>query len=261
MKSYFKYPAFLLLHPVFFFLLGYTEHSKFLQLNKIIFPYILVYGCIIGSYLLLNLIKKQTYKNALWILYVASVYLFFGNIKGRFDAVFSTGSYTMLCLTLVLIPVLTLILTRKYPRLEKQLFSYANVLLVALCLTQCILLSMTYFKPDKYQLSQIPLQNPQHENTPSIHLIVWDGYPGFHSLQKYFNFSNDEIKQQLNRLNYFVFDSINSNYFQTYISINALLNMQYISYLHQVPLNQYYHVVDQLKQKMDIILTTIQCLN
>lgn len=82
---------------------------------------------------------------------------------------------------------------------------------------------------------------------PSIHLILWDGYPGFHSLKQYFNFSNEDLKSFLQAHNFLVLDSIQSNYFQTYISVNSLLNMQYISYLHQVRLNEYNTVLHELK--------------
>jgi hypothetical protein len=207
-----------------------------------------MYITIIGSYFLLNKIKKQPNKNALWVLYITTIYLFFGNIKGRFDAIFSAGSYTIFCVTILLIPVVTLQLLRKFSTLEKQLFSYANVLLLALCITQSVLVAMAITKPDKYRLSTIHFKEINQKTTPSIHMILWDGYPGFRSLEKYFNYDNNDIKQKLRNKKYLVFDSINSNYFQTYFSINALLNMQYISYLHQVPLNQYYNVLHQLQQ-------------
>lgn len=219
-----------------------------MHLNKIGIPYLLMYIAILGSYFLLNTIKKQPNKNALWVLYIATIYLFFGNIKGRFDTIFSTGSYTIFCVTILLIPVLTLLLLRKFSTLEKQLFSYANVLLLALCITQSVLVAMAITKPDKYRLSTIHFKEINQKTTPSIHMILWDGYPGFRSLEKYFNYNNNDIKQKLRNKKYLVFDSINSNYFQTYFSINALLNMQYISYLHQVPLNQYYNVLHQLQQ-------------
>ncbi|MBK7690241.1 MAG: sulfatase-like hydrolase/transferase [Bacteroidetes bacterium] len=251
MKAYLKYPIFLFLLPLFFFLVGYTEHGSFLHLHKMAIPYLCLYGGIGGCYCLLNIVKRQPNKNALWVLYVATVYLFFGNIKGRFDAVFTTGSYTIFCLTILLLPIATLLLLRKFPKLEKQLFSYANALLLALCITQGILVTLAVSKPDTYQLSTINFKENKCAATPSIHLILWDGYPGFRSLEKYFNFDNNDIKQKLKNKKYVVFDSINSNYFQTYFSINALLNMQYISYLHQVPLNQYYNVLHQLEQIND----------
>lgn len=248
MKTLNRYPVFLYLLPVFFFLLGYTDHGEFLHLKKLILPYLCIYSLVTLFYLVGKKSGLEKNRHALLTFYVALVYLFFGNIKSRFDYIPYIHSYIFFFILLIAFPYVIRFWMKRKPAIEAVIFSYCNVLMLVLCGTQLLLISLKLSKPDRFKLNKTELRAVQLTKTPSIHLILWDGYPGFRSLSEYFKFDNNDLKSYLQSNLYYVADHNHSNYYQTYISVNSLLNMQYISYLHQVPLNEYNTVMHHLQQ-------------
>ncbi len=248
MKKLNGYPFFLFLLPVFFFLKGYTDHGFFLSLPKLIPAYLLISLTIVVLFFSLQKWLKQKNKAALLTFYCGVVYLFFGDIKSRFDYLPHIHSYFLFLPLLAFIPFLFGKLLKNRQHLLHTLFSYCNVLMILLCLTQCFLIFIGNKKSAAYALSPIKFDPCSISKGPSLHLVLWDGYPGFASLKTHFNYDNTALRNSFAKNKFFVCDSNHSNYFQTYVSVNSLLNLQYIPYLQHVPLNQYYTVLQHLKQ-------------
>ena len=194
MKTLNRYPLFLYLLPVFFFLVGYTDHGEFLQLKKLLLPYLCMYAFMIGFYYLGKRTGRNEYQHALLTFYIAVIYLFFGNIKSRFDYIPYIHSYFFFFIMLIAFPYVIRIWIKRKPAIEAVIFSYCNVLMLVLCGTQLLLISLSLSKPDHFKLNKTALRDVQQANSPSIHLILWDGYPGFRSLSEYFKYDNSDLK-------------------------------------------------------------------
>ncbi|MBI2259521.1 MAG: hypothetical protein HYU67_11585 [Flavobacteriia bacterium] len=121
-----------------------------------------------------------------------------------------------------------------------------------LCFHQSVLVFFSFPNHDQFKLEKIQFNTTKiSDKKPSIHLIVFDAYPGFHSLNKHFSYSNVEIKEFLLQNNFHVFDTFQSNYYQTQHSINSILNLQYLPYLENYNtslFNKRFYVAEQIKK-------------
>lgn len=70
-----------------------------------------------------------------------------------------------------------------------------------------------------------------NKNTPDIYYIILDAYGRADVLKKYYNFDNNNFLSQLKKNNFYIADDGHSNYPQTYLSMAATLNMEYLDNL------------------------------
>lgn len=64
---------------------------------------------------------------------------------------------------------------------------------------------------------------------PDIYYIIFDQYAGAESLERYFDFRNDEIYAFLESKGFYVTKRSRANYPRTYMSLTSSLNMQYLN--------------------------------
>lgn len=239
------FPFFLFLLPVYFFIFnstGYLFHFSFDELKIFLILYAVVFLIFFVNYFFRKFYKSLVICEFLFFFF----FLFFGNIKDSFVDIPFLYSYKILIALLVLIPGLNFLLLKKKETYSENQFQFLNKLLP-------ILIGIQLFLFIKQMPQTGNLQTPQFEKStkskhPNIHLILLDAYPGFVSLKNHFHYDNEELKQYFLQNNCYVFDTIYSNYKQTYYSINSLLNMQYISYLDSNHIKKYSTILQQTSE-------------
>lgn len=248
LKNILESNLFYFLPIVYFILFQYNLYSNFICLKDIVLFSVVFFLITFALYFLL---KKNIKYNATFIFigfYCQIIFLFFGNFKDSFSSIPFLSSYKVFLLLIGIILILLIFFTKYKKNLIEKLYQYCNILMMLFCITSAITLFKSIFTNKNYSLEKSVLKNINPEKNISIHFILLDGYPGFFSLQKIFDEKNIEIKNFLTENNYCVFDTIYSNYAQTYYSLNSLLNMQYITYLHQINKNKYSSILQQLKE-------------
>ncbi len=238
-------PLFLILLPIYFLIFNGTGFSFQLSLNliKTIFVYYTAIGLLFGLIYLLNKNVKTTAVISFDILFL---FLFFGNIKDSFVNIPFLYSYKFLISLFILITIFNYLILRKNKNYVEPQFRFLNKLILVLFVVQIVLFIRSV--PHYIELKKDTFATAYPQKQANIHLILLDAYPGFISLKQQFNYENNELKNFFRKNNCYVFDTIFSNYIQTYYSMNSLLNLQHIQYLNEKNIKRYSTVLQQLKE-------------
>ncbi len=236
------FPFFLFWLPVYFFIFnstGYLFHFSFDELKI----FLVLYAVVLLIFFVSSSFGKFFKSLAICGFMAFFFFLFFGNIKDSFINIPFLYSYKILIVLLVFTPILHFFLLRKKENYSENQFQFLNKLLPILIGIQLFLFVKEI--PKTSNLQTLPFEKSTISKHPNIHLILLDAYPGFVSLKNHFQYDNEELKQYFLQNNCFVFDTIYSNYKQTYYSINSLLNMQYIAYLDSNHIKKYSTILQQ----------------
>ncbi len=224
-----KIPFFLFLLPCFFCLHGAVEYYQYLGALAVIKLGLIISAAILFVFVIVNLFTKNFLFSALITFYLALWNLFFGALHDWLRSfVKIVSSYSVLIPLLLASTVLWIIFLKKRQRLQKKLLWYFNILLLVYCLFDVVLLSIKYFNSNqKYLSAKVAFDTTLVTSKPDIYYLLFDGYPGFTSLQTAFGYQSDSIKSFFNKNKFTVLPAY-ANYNFTYYSMSSVFNMEYV---------------------------------
>lgn len=76
---------------------------------------------------------------------------------------------------------------------------------------------------------------PAPEELPDIYYIILDGYGSQDTLQEFYGFDNSAFLESLRARGFFIPPDTHGNYFETFLSLSASLNMEYLEFLAEDP--------------------------
>ena len=234
-----RFPFFLYLLPLFFYLFAISNYGLHPTTSHLLLPFVVMTG--ISA--LIHFLNAKFFHHSKRILILFFLwyltFLFFGNIKEAIPENSFFYSYYVLCPVLFLFPILVVVLIKNRIRLTENLFSYLNTLLIIFCLMQGFFATTNIKAGMRSYMQPVAFTPFSSSAKPSIYFILFDEYPGQISLKHYHHFENTELLNHLRSNQFYVFDTINSNYDKTIVSVNSTLNLQYIDTALYKPLNEY----------------------
>lgn len=73
------------------------------------------------------------------------------------------------------------------------------------------------------------------DELPDIYYIIVDGYGSRDALSEFYGFDNSAFLEFLNGRGFYVPEATHGNYFETFLSLSASLNMEYLQFLEKDP--------------------------
>ena len=234
MSSLKKIPFFLLLLPLFFCLHGSVEFYGYLWVSEVIELFLLLSATVLLLFIIARYFSKSNLIAALVTFYIAAWNLFFGalhdGLKGSFLHFLS--SYSVLLPLLVVSTIVLILILKRYRRFQPRLLYYLNIVLLIYCLYDgALLLSDAFTRHKKMPVTHVPFNLPAVIAKPDVYYLLFDGYPGYQSLQDSFGFKNEGLYSFLAAKGFGVLPSA-SNYNFTYFSMASVFNMNYLDLPH-----------------------------
>ncbi|MGG9963550.1 sulfatase-like hydrolase/transferase [Ferruginibacter sp. SUN106] len=224
-------PWFLFLLVLFFVAHGAVENFGFIYFSEVIKIGLTIVGCIAIFFLLTRFFVKNIIHAALIVFFISAWLLFFGAV---FDWVRSVSFLHWLHSYSIFVPFMCctfiafILLIRKKESLRNKLCFYLNVLLLIYCIFDLVTLGFKAISTNKATAkNNITIDAAAIHSKPNIYFLLFDGYPGYKSLQDSFAFANDSLYHFFEVKGFKVLPTF-SNYNMTYYSMSSMLNMQYI---------------------------------
>ncbi|MBL7702030.1 MAG: hypothetical protein JNM14_07250 [Ferruginibacter sp.] len=239
-----KIPFFLLLLPVFFCLHGGLENFGVIYFSEAVVTGLYISLALGLLFLLLVWITGNRTDAALICFYAGLFYLFFGALQDWLNEIkwlSFLNRYAVLIPFLLLSIIGLLFLFRKKKQIRPRIFLYLNVLLILYCLLDATLLLRKSFFHSKGS-ANIAFDLSKVKDKPNVYYLLFDGYPGYASLQSQFGYKNDSLYSFLQNKGFKVLPAI-SNYNFTIFSMSSIFNMKYVD-------NNYEHE-HQLRDQQD----------
>lgn len=217
------------IYPILFV---YFRNESFVFEQGVSFPLCLVLVTAFILYILLNYIQAKQTNNALIVILILFWFLLYGHIYYSFLDLFHIHYssfrhryYFPIYSLLFIVPIGFLL---KSKPLSDSFITVIFIIGIILNI-QFIVPAIHSFTDKKPNYSK-RLVTPTTSNLPDVYYIIPDSYPNAGNLKKYYNFDNSRFINELNALNFQVFDNARSNYPYTYFSVPSSLNMEYINY-------------------------------
>jgi hypothetical protein len=238
MKLNTRFPFFLFLLPVFFFLHRFVENfvpDLWKPAGKLALLYI---GISVAFALLCWLLLRDFRKAALVAFTIMSINFFFGDLHDLFKRNFPNAFFVKYSVILAAILVaigLLLFWLKRTKRNLGQLTVYLNLVLVVLIVIDCAMLVSRVAEKRERDVADLSNQfvNCDTCSKPDIYLIVADEYAGKKALRELMDFDNSAFENELRKRGFYVADSSISNYNATSYSMASFLSMDYIKNLEK----------------------------
>jgi hypothetical protein len=236
-----RVPLFLILLPVFFIYSGYNELFGFLEQAFVIrnFLFLLVLTGLL--FLLGRLLFQQNRKAVLFTFFLLCYSLLFGFLHDSLKRINPKGllqSYTFLLPVSVLLIGLLAVWLKRTSAAFTELYTYLNLLLLALLLSE-VPNSIRRYRLDKsaqnlidfrfnaYRQFQSTATQPD-STKPDIYFIVFDAMASSKSIKSSLGRNNDSLDSLLTQNGFYVVHNSNANYNWTIHSISTTFNMDYL---------------------------------
>ncbi|MBL7702032.1 MAG: sulfatase-like hydrolase/transferase [Ferruginibacter sp.] len=225
-----KIPFFLLLLPLFFCLHGWLENYGFIRFTEILLPGLYIFAGIALLTGIVFLFTKNIVFASLIVFLFSLWYLFFGALH---DLVKQTPmlslikSYPVIVTLLLLVTLAWIIFLRYQKKLHSKLTLYLNLLLFIYCAADIFLLAKASLVKTAEPVAAVTFDTAKVTGKPDVYLLLFDGYPGFTSLQDSFNFSNARLRTYLEERSFKSLPFF-ANYNLTYFCMSSMFNMQYV---------------------------------
>jgi hypothetical protein len=233
-------PFFLFLLPVFFCLHGGVENFGVLYLSEVLLIGLYISIALSLLVLFFLLITKNKQVAYFVTFYTGVFYLFFGAIQDSLQELSwlsFLNRYSVLLSFLLISTICSIYLLKRKKIFQKKLFFYLNFLLIVYCVLDTALLLYKSFINTKSRVSQISFDYKKIKSKPNVYYLLFDGYPGYTSLQSEFGFKNDSLYNFLQLKEFTILPSF-SNYNFTTFSMSSILSMQYLkddyNHIHQL---------------------------
>ncbi len=232
---------FLILLPVFFIYSGYNELFGFLPPLLVLKNLVILFVCVFFFLGLSFFLFQNRKKAAVFTFFTAIYFLLFGFIHDSLKKIIPVSffvTYTFLIPFTILLIVLLFYFIKKSKSTFTGLFTYLNLLILALILSE-IPNSLKRYQLDKSVHNLIDFRfvayNEYMKNQPvpdfskpDIYFLVFDAMASSKSLQQALNKKNSALDSLLVQKGFRVINNAASNYNWTIHSISTTLNMQYL---------------------------------
>jgi hypothetical protein len=235
-----KYPIYLFLLPVFFFLHNYNQLPFFAHFSKTLEPlFILIFLCG-ASVLVVFFFTKSFRKAAMAGFFFLAVTLYFGLLHDFLKTIFGKNSFTSYKVVLPVVCVLLVMLLVYFFKSEltfQRFAKYLNLLLLVLLFVEIGSLLINVYKYQKdenlidnnFSISKAYVKSDKPDSTkPDIYFLVFDEYTNNIALDSLWKFDNTPVTNWLKQAGFYVADSSRANYNFTVYSLSASLNMRYV---------------------------------
>ena len=231
---------------LFFIIHGYSQFHALVPIQDLL---LLTAEIFAGGFLLYWIstrLLQDREKGGIFTSLVLFVILFFGVFQDFFDRIESLVALSYLRL-LVLVCFLSMGVLFIYLKRTKANFRkttlYINILLIIYLVidlgTILVLLIVPVSSTGK-SFAHFKFPECTGCKTPSIYLIVLDGYFGSKGLREYFDYNNVSFEEFLRGKGFKVIQNTSSNYQLTLFSMASMLNMNYIPDLKEQNIDEHY---------------------
>lgn len=245
----------LIIHPINILLLFFISTSLLkikagllISTHEAAISFLIILALGIGAFFVIQRMNKNRIKASLILSYALFVTLFFRDMVEfitylKITAVLNLVSIFIgelfFTITLIIILLAALILWLYKTKLKLlKLNSYLNLLttiFLAVEIIGCGFLEISKVElKDKVELKQSFPKGVDSQNDttrkPDIYFIILDGYTGFNSLQKHWNFDNRELEKFLTNYGFYVAKNGKSSYNISNYSIASTFNMAELNF-------------------------------
>lgn len=242
MKLNSKFPFFLFLLPVFFFLHGFVENfvpALFSVAAKLTLLYL---GIALAIAFLCWLLFRDIRKAALLSFYMMAFNFFFGPVHDLLRKYFPNAffvKYMVILPAVVLAIGLLAFWMKRTKRSFGQLSLYLNLLMGVLIVIDCVTLFSRLAEKRENDVANLSSQFVACDtcSKPDIYFIITDEYAGKRELKDLFDFDNSAFENELRQRGFFIADSSESNYNATVYSMASMMSMDYIKNLETQTVN------------------------
>jgi Sulfatase len=220
---------------LFFILHGINEFGNSLPFwDTALYTAVLILASAIVYYLYVLKFKNKT-KAGVFVSGLLVVFLFFGSFQDFLSANKYTASLASME-TSVMIAGVGLLLFLFWLKAKKEISAsfirYVNLLFLLFITIEIIIVPLLFLKSGnelKLSENKAELKTCDTCSKPPVYLVILDGYAGKYTLQKHFQYNNENFYTQLSAKGFYVADSSFSNYRITVFSMASLLNMGYLN--------------------------------
>lgn len=231
-----KYPFFLLLLPLFFFLHALLENYNPILIKDTLILFAIYSGAAILLATFFWLLYKNIQKASIMSFALMSVNFFFGSAYDFSKEVLGNSFLTRYSFILAIIFLLLIFLglfLKKSDRKFLRTGIYLNILLLILISIDATMLAGHIFRKNKPNVTDLASQLRKCDTctNPDIYLIVADEYAGKKELEDIFSFDNSEFENALSNRGFHITKNTVANYKETIYSMASMLNMDYLKNL------------------------------
>ncbi len=236
-----KYPVYLLLLPVFYFLHNFNQLPFLFPFDShTLYPFIKMIGAAVIGYALVYFIIKSHSKTAIVAFFCLILFCYFGVFHDFMTALLGKNDFTgykaLIPFSMLGLVLLLVFLLRHGKTLQKWTL-YLTVLMGVLVAYEIIFFTINCFRYSRdrnlifndFSLSNqyLPSGSPPNAK-PDIYFLIFDELTNNIALQQLWNFNNTDFDNWLKREGFYVVDSGKANYDFTPYSVSSMLNMNYI---------------------------------
>lgn len=227
-------PYFIILMGIFYLLSLTDQFYPILKAGDLLHPvFLLLIAINILLYITLTFIFPKLLRYALLLLYLQTVYFFYGPIQ-----LFLKNNLTFLSHYRYLLPLLLVIALLLYFILRKPTASfsrhylYLNTLLLILILMETGKVAIKNSNNERLLTMQKedPIVRAAICDTcskPDIYFIIFDGYSATRTLKQYWDYDNSHLDSFFRQHGFYYASQSKSNYNFTPYSLGSILNMDY----------------------------------
>lgn len=235
------YPFFLILLPLFFIYSGYNELFGFLSFSFLLLNFSVILICLTAIYLPAYFSFRSTSKAAVFTFFVSLLFLTFGYLHDSIKQLSPSGlitHFTVLIPLLLLLFLVVWLLIRRYKKGLTDLYTFLNLLLVVLILSE-IPNSIKRYQLDKsvhnlidFRFNAFNSYNPapvvEDSLKPDIYFLLFDAMASSKSVVKTTGQTIHQLDTFLQQKGFYLATDAAANYNWTIHSVSTTFNMDYL---------------------------------
>ena len=227
------------LHPflfgIFTTIFIFTFNVHIVKIEDLILPLVIIVSIVIGLTIPIKILLKNKKKSAFIISIIAILFFSYGHFYEIIENDIDSIPHKFLLSIFFVIFVIGVFYFVRTKRKLDNATKITNGVSIVIILFSLMNLGI-YFVDDTSQIEINQVENQTITNNvlndtsiPDIYYIILDAYTGQYSLEKNFNFDNNDFYEFLTENNFYVVKHANSNYEETYKSLSSSLNMNYVN--------------------------------
>jgi hypothetical protein len=237
----YKYPVYLLLLPVFYFLHNFNQLPFLFPFDShTLYPFVKMVGAAAVLYGLVFFAIKSHAKTAIITFFCSILFCYFGVFHDFMKALLGKSvltSYKVIIPFAILGLVFLVVYLLRREKVLQTWVQYLSILTGVLVAYELIFFTVNVFRYGKNQnlinndfsISDKYISSRSPESTkPDIYFLIFDELTNSLALQQLWNFNNTNSDNWLKAEGFYVVDSGKANYDFTPYSVSSILNMSYI---------------------------------
>ena len=240
------------------------SHNIFvLPPQEIIFPLSIILISTTGLFFCLRACLKNSKKSGILITLYLFLFFSFGHIYNILQGItiseFEIGRYRYLIIPYIGIFLLGTVFILRTKKTFVDITKIVNIISIVLIISvfgsilsdsltessQILNLSEQEDIVESYNISQL---ETKQGNFPNVYYIILDEYGSEESLNRFFDYDNQEFLSYLKQKGFFVVENSFSNYPSTKLSLGSTLNMKYLEHIPDKigKESKNHHMIDQI---------------